>query len=88
MTLTDAEKVFVARMAHHVEAGLSFDDAARAVIADDQRLFAAFCDRSHSQYAPTPDERGTSFSTPERPGDVIEHELAMAVYGRLRKAAP
>lgn len=83
-TLTPAEKTFIERMASHAARGLSFEDAARAVIADDQRIFAAFCDRSASHYVPTPDGRGTSFTSGERPGDVIVREITREVYTRLR----
>ncbi len=83
-TLTPAERVFIERMAHHVADGLSFEDAARAVIADDERLFAALCDRARPSYVPTPDERGLSYLGPERPGDVIRREMARDVYSRLR----
>lgn len=82
--LTPAEKTFVDRMAHHVAKGLSFDDAARAVIEDDQRIFAALCDRRSSHYVPTPDERGAAYTTGERPGDVIAREITRDVYTRLR----
>lgn len=66
--LTAGAKVFVARMAHHVAAGLSFDDAARAVIADDQRILAALCDANGD----------------DRPGDMIRRELARDTYERLK----
>jgi hypothetical protein len=36
--LTPAEKVFLARMAEHMAKGLSMEDAARAVLDDDQRI--------------------------------------------------
>jgi hypothetical protein len=39
--LTKSEIAFITRMAPHIEAGLSFEDAARAVLADDERLFLA-----------------------------------------------
>jgi hypothetical protein len=86
-SLTPSEAVFVARMAHHVARGLSFDDAARAVIADDQRIFAALCDRRSMSYVPTPDERGRAWDTGERPGNVIEREMAHAVWSRIRAGA-
>ena len=38
--LTLPEKAFISRMAIHAAAGMSFDDAARAVLADDQRIMA------------------------------------------------
>lgn len=39
--LTADERVFIERMAPHIERGLSFEDAARAVLADDERLWLA-----------------------------------------------
>lgn len=84
--LTPAELAFVQRMAHHVAQGLTFDAAARAVLADDERIFAAFCDRKTSHYVPTPDERGYAWGTGERPGDIIARKLARDVYHRIRSA--
>lgn len=37
-TLTPAEQVFLNRMAEHMAKGKSFEDAARAVLDDDQRI--------------------------------------------------
>lgn len=37
--LSPAELIFVQRMAPHVMAGLSFGEAAKAVLADDERLW-------------------------------------------------
>lgn len=37
--MTPAEKIFVTRMIPHVLAGKTFDDAARAVLEDDERLW-------------------------------------------------
>lgn len=42
---TEAESVFLARMAPHFAAGLSIEESAAAVIADDERLFCALHDR-------------------------------------------
>lgn len=84
-TLLPAELNFIKRMAFHVEKGLSFDDAARAVIADDERLFNAFCDRSAAHYVQTFDDRGTTWTNAERPGDVIRRELSRSVYRSIRR---
>ena len=84
-TFTSAEIAFLRRMAFHAARGLSYEEAAKAVIADDERLFAAFADRRHATYVPTPDERGKAWDTGERPGDTITRELSRAVYDRLRK---
>lgn len=40
-----AEHVFIERMRPHVAAGLPIEQAAAAVIADDERLFIALHDR-------------------------------------------
>ena len=37
--MTKAEQIFITRMVPHIEAGLSFVDAAKAVLADDERLY-------------------------------------------------
>lgn len=42
--MTNNERAFISRMAPHVEAGKSFDDAARAVLAADQRLLRLWSD--------------------------------------------
>lgn len=39
--MTKAEQIFVSRMVFHIEAGLSFVDAAKAVLADDRRIYDA-----------------------------------------------
>lgn len=41
MALSKSEQIFVQRMAPHVMAGLSFEEAAKAVLADDERLWLA-----------------------------------------------
>jgi hypothetical protein len=43
--LTNEEKVFLARMAHHAANGHGFDTAARMVLADDRRIWIALQDR-------------------------------------------
>ncbi len=44
--LSKDEEIFVKRMVPHVEAGMTFEEAAQAVIEDDQRIFNAFVDKS------------------------------------------
>jgi hypothetical protein len=83
MTPSPAELTFMQRMLPHFLAGKSVEEAARAVLDDDARIFEAFCDRRHSTYVPTPDERGRAYSTPEGRGDVIAREIAATVYARL-----
>jgi len=43
--LSEGERVFIQRMAPHVAAGLSIEEAAAAVIKDDERLWCALHDR-------------------------------------------
>lgn len=82
--LSPAERTFALRMAPHLNAGKSFEDAARAALDDDVRILSAAFDRGRSVYVPTPDERGRTYHTGDRPGDVIARELAAAVYRRIR----
>lgn len=84
MTLTGAELVFAQRMLPHFLAGKTAAEAAQAVLADDERIFEAFCNRSSSHYVPTADERGASHTTRIAEGDVIASEITRRVYDRLR----
>lgn len=86
MELTNAEKTFALRMLPHIVMGKSFEAAASAVLEDDERIFAALCERRHSHYVPTPDERGFSHTSNIGKGDVIASELSKTVYERLRAA--
>ena len=43
--LSPAESAFVERMKPHIAAGLSLEDAAAAVLRDDERLYLAIFDR-------------------------------------------
>lgn len=70
--MTPDELAFVNRMVPHIERGLSFDDAAKAVLADDQRLWLLSIDRRGDRH------------DPERPGDVIVREIAGAVYAAVK----
>lgn len=82
--MTEAERIFVQRMLPHFMAGKSVEDSARAVLADDERLFEAFCDRGRSEYVPTIDERGRAIYSGDRPGDLIASEITTQVYKRIR----
>jgi hypothetical protein len=88
MTLAPDVLTFARRMLPHIERGLSFEDAARAVLDDDQRLFAALCDRRHSYSYRSHSSAGelASHDTGARPGDVIAAEMARAVYDRIRRS--
>lgn len=44
--LTQAEQTFLNRMVPHVLAGKSFEEAGRAVLADDERLWLASTEKS------------------------------------------
>lgn len=81
--LTGAELIFVQRMLPHFMAGKPVEECAKAVLADDERLYIALHQRRHSQFVPTYCERGRSYHTPEDKGDVIVSEMARAVYERL-----
>ena len=86
-TFTDSEMAFINRMLPHFMAGMSAEDAARAVLDDDARLFAAFCDRSHDVIVGSySDHTGKTVRTAQRTGDVIASELFRTVYDRLRAA--
>lgn len=82
-TLSQGEQVFALRMLPHIQAGMSFEDAARAVIEDDSRLFAALCDRRHFVYVPTADEQGRSYPTSVGVGDVLSGQMSRRVYRKL-----
>lgn len=82
--LTAAEVVFVQRMVPHFAAGKSVEEAARAVLEDDNRLHISLQQRRHSHFVPTYCERGRSYHTSEDKGDVIVSEMARTVYDRIR----
>jgi len=85
--LTNAEKTFALRMLPHLVTGISFEEAASAVLDDDSRLFSAFCDRSHDVIVGSySDHTGKTVRTAQRPGDIIVSELCRTVYERLRAA--
>ncbi len=44
MSLTQSEQAFVRRMVPHIQAGMTFEEAAKAVLADDERLYLALHD--------------------------------------------
>lgn len=85
--LSAAELVFVKRMAVHVSNGMSINEAARAVIEDDERIFSAIHDKRSSFFMPTADDRGRAFTTGERKGDLIANDIARTVYDKCRLAA-
>lgn len=86
-TLSSAELVFVQRMLPHFLAGKSVEQAARAVLDDDTRLFVAFCDRAHDTIVGSySDHTGKSSRTREGRGDVIASEITRTVYESLRSA--
>ena len=82
--ITPEVETFLRRAIPHYLAGKSFEDSLRAVLADDERLFAAFHDRNRSYFMPTCDERGYSYHTGERKGDLIAAEMARTVYTTIR----
>lgn len=82
---TPAEMVFARRMLFHVERGLSPELAAHAVLADDARIFTAFCDQSHFHAIHWAGET-RSHTTRQGPGDLMVAELARRTFDRLAKA--
>lgn len=46
--MTPAEKTFLNRMVPHMMAGLSFEDAGRAVLADDERIWLAATEQTEA----------------------------------------
>jgi hypothetical protein len=82
--LSGAELVFVQRMLPHFMAGKSVEECAKAVLADDERLYIALHQRRHSQFVPTYCERGRSYHANEDKGDVVVSELSRTVYERIR----
>lgn len=83
--LSGPELIFAQRMLPHFLAGQSASQAAVAVLADDARLFTAYCDRSHSHYLDL--GGGRSVITREGKGDVIAKQITAAVYAGLRAKA-
>jgi hypothetical protein len=84
--LAGAELVFAQRMLPHFLAGMSPEESAHAVLADDARIVTAFFRRGQSHYYPTPDERGRSHRTADREGDLIAHELSRQVHTAIARA--
>lgn len=85
--LSGAELIFVQRMLPHFMAGKSVEEAARAVLDDDARLFSAFCDRSYDVVVGSySDHTGKTVRTAPRQGDLIASEITSTVYARLRCA--
>ena len=86
--MTQAELTFVHRMAPHVAAGLTLEDAARAVLADDARLLTALLeDRPTRAYGAQGD--GDPVGTAYVPTDAatgLRSALSAHVYSRLRAA--
>lgn len=72
--LTKDEQTFIARMVPHIEAGKSLEDAARAVLQDDERLYKTFCGY---EYSPARKEEQNE----------LRRTLSDQVYSTLRAAA-
>lgn len=84
--LTPAEQAFALRMVPHLERGLSFEDAARAVLEDDARLMAVtLASDAHLAIFPDSGPRAC-VSGSGRTGAEIRSNLAHTVYDRLRAA--
>lgn len=72
--LTQDEQTFIARMVPHIEAGKSLEEAARAVLDDDQRIWNEFC---RYEYSPTRKAEQAD----------MRRVLSDRVYNRIRAAA-
>lgn len=83
MQLTPDESAFLKRMVPHVLAGKTFEDAARAVLDDDERLWLAICDLpAGDQWCG--DILGSRGIPRETTGTEIRKHITAEVYRRLR----
>ena len=82
--LTESEQVFVRRMAPHVEAGKTLEEAAQAVLDDDARLFAAIQEGKQYWFGDGPGAI-TSRGAPE--AQTLRQTLTQHVYNKLREGA-
>lgn len=80
--LSGAELIFVRRMLPHFLAGKSVEESAKAILADDIRLFSALLDQGHSYFVDQ--GYGRSAPTREGKGDVIRARISQDVYEGLR----
>lgn len=80
-TMTPTELTFVKRMAFHVAKGLSFEDAGRAVLADDARIFKTVMTDKHAHYMGGNFSVGRCSSYEPNP---VRLELAHHVHTALR----
>lgn len=81
ITLTEAEKVFIARMAHHVAAGLDFEAAGRAVLDDDVKIYnATFAERGGEYIG----GNFTAGRATARQANPVRQALARHVYETIR----
>ena len=84
MALMSDEQSFALRMAQHLSAGLNLEDAARAVLDDDQRLVAAALATDHNCSIQVDDTALPCTSRRGQVGAAIRSELARRVYAKLR----
>lgn len=84
--LTQAEKTFFLRMAPHIESGMSFEAAGRAVLDDDMRLVDAAIATDHNLAIQTDDYALQCTTGAGQRGASIRSEMARTVYSRLRAA--
>lgn len=82
--MTDAEKAFAFRMLPHIERGLGFEAAARAVLDDDMRLMNAALATDHNLSIQTDDYALSCTTGTGQRGAMIRKKLAARVYNRLR----
>lgn len=87
-TLTKAEQTFALRMVPHIERGLSFEDAARAVLRDDARICEAALYSDAHLAIQTYDGAKPCSTGPGKRGAFIRSELSREVYEHLRAEQP
>lgn len=85
--MTPDELTFVRRMAPHVAAGLTIEAAARAVLADDQRLLSALMEDRPARATGAQGDGGpmTTWAPTDKAAG-LRTALAHHVYNRLRAA--
>lgn len=84
--LTEDERTFLARALPHYQAGKTLEEAARAVLDDDARLYNELSRKTYSlSYGAAGD--GGPMMTCDGSSSTLAAELSRAVYDRIRAAA-
>lgn len=84
--LTPGEIIFLRRMLPHFMAGKTVEQAAQAVLADDQRLFLALVENRTLKSYGAPGDGSAYLVTAEatETATTLKRELSRIVYERLR----